>query len=856
MLFFATMKHNSILYTLLLLLSPVYLMAGIVKGKVTDENGNKLPNATIYVEGTTIGVNSNGNGDYEINLNPGLYKLVCQYVGYKQSSYNASVSGTETLTHTFVLKEQTLEMKEVVIYANAEDPAYAIIRNAIKKRQFHLDQIKSFQTSIYLKGVVRSRKMPEKFMGKKVRDEETVVDSVGKGVLFLTEEDADYYTDGKRSKTVIHSVHESGNSAGVGFSRFPSVITFYENNVDIFGKANRGFISPISENALFYYKYKLIGEFKEQGRTIYKIQVIRKRDYEPCFSGFIYIADEDFAIHSLNMTLAKQAGMDLFDTLRVDQLFLPVKKDNWVIKSQVMYFTINAFGFDVTASGVTVYNNQKINIPIPDSVFADKVTSVYDKIANKKDTGYWKDARPIPLEADEIKDFKVKDSLSKKLADPKVIDSLRRKRNKPSVFGFLTDGYSFASKKNKNIYSTNSLLLGLYSDNIVNYNIVEGFNIAPKINLRRMVDTGKTLYADVAVRYGFSNTHLNGIGRVYYLKQDRKFMSSYWAAGVEGGKYVFQYNPDNPVLQWFNTYSDLLYRQNDLKIYERIDMSAFYRRNYGNGLSWFLKASYQQRIPLTNTTTYSFVKGDLEGYSNNLPAHLAATATTWEKHDAAIVNATISYKPGVTYTQYPDYKVANGSSWPRLSLNYVKGIPGIANSKTDFDKWKLSISDEVDLNLFGSIKYNFATGGFLNTRYVSIPDLMHLYGNRGIGFISPYLQSFQFAQYYQFSNKQEHYAEGHVEYHLKGLISNKIPLLRQARYYLLFGGNAFYANDNAYYTEAFVGIDNIGWKLIRLLRVDFVQSWDSFQGRNSGIRFGLTLPGSSQLKTNMSQSEW
>jgi len=71
--------------------------------------------------------------------------------------------------------------------------------------------------------------------------------------------------------------------------------------------------------------------------------------------------------------------------------------------------------------------------------------------------------------------------------------------------------------------------------------------------------------------------------------------------------------------------------------------------------------------------------------------------------------------------------------------------------------------------------------------------------------------------------------EAHIEYHLKGLLSNKIPLLRQAQWYLLFGGNAFYAGQNFYYTEAFIGIDNIGYKVIRGLRVDFVQSWDSYR---------------------------
>jgi hypothetical protein len=84
-----------------------------------------------------------------------------------------------------------------------------------------------------------------------------------------------------------------------------------------------------------------------------------------------------------------------------------VQNGAWVIKSQVLYFTVNLLGFDVTASGVTVYNNQKVNEQIPDSIFAGKVISSYDKMANKKDTSYWKENRPIPLEKDESKDFAI-----------------------------------------------------------------------------------------------------------------------------------------------------------------------------------------------------------------------------------------------------------------------------------------------------------------------------------------------------------------------------------------------------------------------------------------------------------------
>ena len=843
------------LFTVAFILLSFPGFGGTLKGHITDQKGEPLPYATIYVEGTTNGVNANGNGDFELVISPGLYKVVCQYIGYKQSSFNITIKDNEVVNHSFTLKDETLEMKEVVIHANSEDPAYPIIRNAIKKRKFHLNQVRSFQTSLYFKGVMRSRKLPEKFMGQKITSGEMGLDTAGKGVLYLTEEDADYYSDGNKEKTVIHSVHESGNKSGVGFSQFPSVITFYENDVDVFGKTSRGFISPISDNALNYYKYKYLGEFTEQGHIINKIEVKQKRAYEPCFNGIIYIVDGDWAIHSLNMLLVKQSGMDMLDTMKIDQLLLPLQNDNWVIKSQVLYFTLKFLAFDVTGSGVAVYNKQKVNEPIPDSIFSKRIVSSYDKDANKKDTSYWEN-RPVPLQRDEQRDFVVKDSINKIIESPAYRDSIRRKGNKIKPVGFLAGGLSLSSKEYKNVYSTNSVLLGLGEPNMINYNIVEGYNFAPKFSVRHMVDSGKFLFADVALRYGFANEHFNAIGRLYYYTHDKEWLNRSWIYGVEGGKYVFQYDPDNPVNAFINTYSALFDRENDIKLYERRDADVFVRRNYGNGFSWFIKTSYQQRLPLVNSTDQSITKGSQKGFTDNTPPNLRQLATAWEKHDAVIIDARVSYKPGVTYTQYPDYKMANGSPWPKLTLAYNKGVPGILNSKTDFDKWRFNIADDVNLRLFGVLKYNFAVGGFLNTNYVSIPDLMHLYGNRGIGYASPYLQSFQFAQYYDFSNKEKLYGEAHIEYHLNGLLSNKIPLLRQARYYLLFGGNAFYAKENNYYAEAFVGIDNIGWKLVRILRVDFVQSWDSNFGHNSGIRFGLSFPGLQTSRNNPTISEW
>ena len=53
-----------------------------ISGKITNNANEPLPFATVYVKGTTIGTNSNEEGDYSLKLAGGEYELVFQYVGY------------------------------------------------------------------------------------------------------------------------------------------------------------------------------------------------------------------------------------------------------------------------------------------------------------------------------------------------------------------------------------------------------------------------------------------------------------------------------------------------------------------------------------------------------------------------------------------------------------------------------------------------------------------------------------------------------------------------------------------------------------------------------------------------------
>jgi hypothetical protein len=95
--------------------------AGKVSGSVTDTKGNSLAFASIIVKGSTRGVVANSQGRYAINLEPGTYNIVCQFVGYKAEEKKITVTA-EDMTVNFQLSVQELKMDEVVI-KRGEDPA-------------------------------------------------------------------------------------------------------------------------------------------------------------------------------------------------------------------------------------------------------------------------------------------------------------------------------------------------------------------------------------------------------------------------------------------------------------------------------------------------------------------------------------------------------------------------------------------------------------------------------------------------------------------------------------------------------------------------------------------------------------
>lgn len=802
--------------------------AAIIKGRVTDENGEGLPFATVLEKGTTNGTSANGDGYYSLEIGEGSHTITAQFIGYKPESKSVNTN-TDKGSVNFKLTPQSLEMSEVTIKANGEDPAYPIMRKVIEKRKYHADLVKSFETDVYLKGGLKILSMPKKIMGYKMEKEDYEgmgVDSTGKGIVYLLEQMSEYsYEAPSKYFTKVISIHESGDPKGVGFAQMPPVINIYENSFDILGGiSKRGFISPANSNAFLYYKFKFLGSYVDGDIMINKIKVIPKRKFEPLFSGVVYVVDDEWVFSSVDLVLTKESQLDQLDTLKFKQTYVPLKKDLWIIQSQIIYPALKFAGVQIGGNFLTSYKNQKVNQPIDPKRFQGNVISTYDSTANDRNLAYWDSIRPVPLEADEVKDFIVKDSLyNAKLNDT----SKKITHNKMGVGTFLWGNPSI--KNGKNSFSMQPIISS------VAYNTVEGINATLTLDWNHTINENKSYNLEMRNRYGFSNTHYNFLLKYSYSYKDEYWRGRNWKLSAYGGKYVYQLNNENPISPFLNELYTLFGGDNYMKLYEKTYGKIRIDRNWNNGFMAAGYISYEHRIPLENSTDYTFSESNKKDITPNNPS----TLPTFETHNAAIIGAAISYQPGYKYIQYPKFKGTVIPNTPVFTATYTKGIPNIFDSKSDFDKWSVSVQHQLGLKLLGKLDYKLIAGGFLNDNYVGVPDMKHLFGNQTF-IANPYLSSFQLAPYYRFSNTADIYGEGHVEWHLNGWLTNKIPLFRRLQWNLVGASNVLYIDNDNYYAEVSVGLENIGYKIFRFGRVDFVAGYES--GKNDpyvGIKIGL-----------------
>lgn len=862
------------LLLLIFFFSVLSVSAQGIRGTVKDKSGETLPYASIYVIELKDGASTNMNGKYEIKLSPGTYTLKVQYLGYQTQQMQVRIKDS-WVEQDFILPEQVQVLREVEIQSKRkEDPAYTIMRKAIAKRKYHLLQYDSYQVKMYIKGTGQVTDVP--FFAKKKLEEEGI--SVDEAYTSESVSIVKFEQPNKIEEKVI-SIRSSGPSGGPSPSPYINQ-SFYQDKIG-------SIISPLSGAAFAYYKFRLEGSYIEGNQEINKIRVIPRSKGDDVMDGWIYIIEDLWAIHSLDLSTTVYGFQ-----LRIKQNYAEVAPKLWMPINHQYKFWGKAMGFageflylasasdyevklneDLVAETVIIdekieevpadlhinkpgdkddivetlakedkmtkkqfrkminqYEKESLKAQKDPQVVRDRSHNI-DSLAYKQDSAYWAAIRPVPLTEKEIKGYQRDDSLAlietAKLTGKDSAGVIKKKK-------FSLSGLAFGGRYDLSPKTTVVLdptLFQLY------YNTVEGFNVnfSGKF-IHRYDSLRKQIVLKPTIRYGLASDDVYAKTRLTYAyshtsKGRARDGSSFY---LEGGKFVSQFNETDPIHPHINTISSLLFRSNFMKIYEKTYGIAGF--NYKPSAAFSLTSSLEwaQRNELFDQTNYSFYNGESRIYTSNRPQNVELENTVFPEHQALIFKTELSYRPGLRYGIYNGRKYAYLYNSPQLLFMYRKGIRGAFGSDVDFDQIQLGVNHGFDIGVSGRLEYELKAGTFLNSKSLYFMDYQHFDGNRTILSSMRPAGAFRLLDYYQYSTKGSYFS-GHTHYQFRKFLLTQLPMLRFTGLKENIFVNYLKTGSSPHYYELGYGIDNI----FRVLRIEVAASFKDNKFQEIAPRIGI-----------------
>ncbi|UCG28945.1 MAG: carboxypeptidase-like regulatory domain-containing protein [Bacteroidales bacterium] len=787
-----------------------------IRGEVTDaQTGEVLPFVNISFTGKPIGTITDFNGEYYLETDDPADSIRISYLGYRTQYHGVHKHIFQTIN--IQLQPDQFRIDEVVVH-RGENPAHPILRNIIanKVRNNPLN-LNSFHYETYNKIQIDVNNVDEDFREQPVlKPFQFVFDHMdtsaitGKSYLpvMLSEAISDYYytRDPKNEKEIIRASKVSGidnESLSQVTGNIFQDLNIYDNFLKVF---NQGFISPIADFGLFYYKYYLVDSAYLNDCWCYELSFRPRREKEPTFTGDFWVHDTTFAIVKIRLRLESDVNVNFVNDIAAEEEYRMINDTMWFVEKQTLfldfYLRDQATGF--FGRKTTTYDKIRINEPFPPEAvkLKDKVKVSQDAL--DRGEKFWRENRPVTLTNKESNIYDMVDSIQT-LPEYVFLENLIEM----FVTGYYVKGY---------------LEIGPYYT-FYSYNEIEG---------KRIRLGGRTSNA-------FSTSLMVGGYGAYGLKDKRfKYGTDFL--------YLFSKNPRIAIGGSFT---------HDI---EQIGESPYAFKN-DNFFVSYLRRNPNYKLTLADHLNLYFEKEWIQGFSNTLTfSHKRIYATefipflipsdTMYIPASVIKNSEIvlntRYAKGERYIMGEFLRTSIGTRHPVLNIDLSLGLKHLIGSEYNYLKLKFSITQKVQIHPIGYFRYRFDGGKIFGT----LPyPLLHLHEGNETYIFDMY--SFNMMNYYEFASDQ--YLGLFVEHHFQGLFLNKVPLLRKLNWREVITARGVIGsldpkheklmafpegltNLDKPYMETGVGIENI----LKFLRVDAM--WRLTHRNHSNIeKFGIRI---------------
>jgi hypothetical protein len=773
------MNRNCILFLFLLCSQVSYTQYFKVSGKITNNKLEPLALASIQVKGQQSGAVTREDGSYQLKLEEGNYDLIISMIGFK-SQVISLVVNKDYVQNIILETEETKNLSEVIVKGRAKDRSEEIIRNVIRNKETILSAAGAYSCTVYIKATQQDS-IPQKTKTKKL-----LPDSIHKKNPELEQMSMaeislhyDHETD-DRVKEERTGVSKRGNPESLFYlSLTEGNFNLYNNLIKAPVLSEVPFLSPVSYSGLAAYKYKIVHVQQEAGRKIYTISIKPKQLSNVTVEGELTILDSAWVILSAHYTLP---GFHIpeYDFFGITQQYNFVDNKAWMIThQQFTYYSKHGKG-KLSGETVASYKDFELNKSFPKKYFGTEVSATAQE-AYERDSSFWEKTRTEPLTQKEIRFIQYKDSIYRVTHSRIYLDSIDRVTNKVTWKKlFITGQTLYNREKQRRWYLMPLTAL---------YNPLQfgGGRLHVFAGYDKGYKSKKNISFNTDLSYGFRNHDING--DIKFTKLYNPFTRAFYRLEVERDfEYIFEGDA------WIN-----MVKRNNFYLNNGIGLG--HGQEILNGLFLYTDLDIAFRRSLSKYKTNDKIDSLFPDLLDN------NNAVAFDPYNAVYGKIRLQYTPRQKYIREPKEKIILGSKWPTFYASWRKGIPGVLNSKVNFDYLEFGIEQELKLGTTGVSHYTIKTGSFLTTKDLRLVDYKFQRQGDPVLFMNPN-EAFQsldstfpvFKRFYQ----------GHYLHEFNGAILNKIPFLKKLQLREIAGAGFLIAPErNLHYAELFAGVEKV-----------------------------------------------
>jgi hypothetical protein len=353
----------------------------LVQALVIDKSTKQpIPGAAIRIDALR-GAYASNKGIVRLPLPRGNYKAVITSLGYERAEIRFSTDEIATTPIlTFALKPSAVLLEGAQVFGDIS--AEEVIRRAIARKKENQKRINTSERLLYSKIVMNNDfNVVGMNDAMKARGKDFIIETFSR----VYERNVPTYA----KHTVIEQRRQTANlSSADNLAVLDQVINLYNENIQLVGTR---IPSPIADNALSSYDYK-IRERKPLGdRVVYMIDIKPSSSLYPGFEGAIQITDKTYMLVGADIRPAASTAIkffrDLHYEIKYDQFGEDTDSDAWLPTYQTVEATMQfqplkwVAEIDIKVKGVATASQTRVNHVVPDSIFAPVLTSFNDSLA-------------------------------------------------------------------------------------------------------------------------------------------------------------------------------------------------------------------------------------------------------------------------------------------------------------------------------------------------------------------------------------------------------------------------------------------------------------------------------------------